>query len=69
MEYHPLSSLDHDSGYDLVIKPDPYAIRAVVFAPSKDDQGYDSIQAQIEAERGFGLQCIKVGVHHPCTVI
>lgn len=61
----PLNASVQDRAYDIVVKLDPYRSKALVFAPSKEDHGFDTIQAQIDAERDFNVPCIKVDIHYP----
>jgi hypothetical protein len=60
----PLTASHKDRAYDIVIKLDPGRSKAIVFAPSNDDKGYDPIQAQVEAERDYSLPCTNVNIHH-----
>jgi len=49
--------------YDLVIKQDPTRTVAWVFAPSSQE-GFDPLQAQIQAEQDYEIPCIDIKIHH-----
>ena len=50
--------------YDLIVKQDPERIIAWVFSPSDDDE-FDLIKAQIEAEQDFDIPCIDLSIKGP----
>lgn len=49
--------------YDLVVKRDSSRTVAWVFAPSAKD-GFDPLQAQIQAEQDYKVPCIDIKIHH-----
>ena len=57
-------SLTESRHYDIVVKQDPQRSAAWIFSPSSDDE-FDSIKAQIDAEKDFEVPCIDVIIKGP----